>query len=236
MLFSSSERRCLVLPRENDQMLSTSGSNQNDRGRHRQIYAVETSVVARSPQLWQLVPTAIAESFSAIQDSQRRPRRNSRGRWERRALRRIRPSRANTDSTRREWAKSSATLLDNRMWPPSPQSITRCARLIPAPATFVRVVYVANFIDRPAVNAHPKLQLRILFQLLADLNRAPHGRFGTVEKNERHAVARREAESAFLLLLRMRTCSCTTDNFSQLLLVLTLLIEKQSRITDQIHK
>src|SRR5207253_6600074 len=36
----------------------------------------------------------------------------------------------------REWPKSSATLLDNRMCLSSPQSMTLCARLIPAPATF----------------------------------------------------------------------------------------------------
>ena len=59
-----------------------------------------------------------------------------------------------------------------------------------SPCNVCSIIYVANFIDRAAVNAHPKLQLRILFQLLADLNRTPHGRFGTVEENERHAIAR----------------------------------------------
>ncbi|KAG0505532.1 MAG: hypothetical protein Udaeo_11230 [Candidatus Udaeobacter sp.] len=52
------------------------------------------------------------------------------------------------------------------------------------------VIYVANFINWPAVNTHPKLQLRILFQLFADLNRTPHRRFGTVKKYECHSIAR----------------------------------------------
>ena len=98
-----------------------------------------------------------------------------------------------------------------------------------------RIVYVANFIDRSAVDAHSQLQLRILFQLLADLDRAPHRRFWTIKKNERHPITHgksnqlpRSFGAADLL--------GTADNFSQLLLILTLLIEKLSRISDQIHK
>jgi hypothetical protein len=51
------------------------------------------------------------------------------------------------------------------------------------------VIYVANFINWPAVNTHPKFQLRIFFQLFADLDRTPHWRFGTVKEYQRHPVA-----------------------------------------------
>src|SRR6476646_847167 len=52
------------------------------------------------------------------------------------------------------------------------------------------VIYVADFINWPAVNTHPKLQLRIFFQLFADFDGTPHRRFGTVKEYECHPVTR----------------------------------------------
>ena len=91
----------------------------------------------------------------------------------------------------------------------------RRARLIPAPATFARIVYVANFTDRPAVDAHSQLQLRILFQLLADLHRAPHGRFWTIKENERHPIAHGKSNQ-LPCFFGAADLLGTTDNFSQL--------------------
>ena len=44
------------------------------------------------------------------------------------------------------------------------------------------------------MDAHSQLQLRILFQLLADLHRASHGSFWTIKKNERHPIANGESD------------------------------------------
>ena len=57
------------------------------------------------------------------------------------------------------------------MCPASPQSITRRAMLMPAPATFVRSCHVHHTADRPAVNAHANLQARTLFKRATDLQR-----------------------------------------------------------------
>ena len=46
-----------------------------------------------------------------------------------------------------------------RMWPASPQSITRCAMLMPAPATLVAAVYIHHPADRAAVHAHAHPQV-----------------------------------------------------------------------------
>jgi hypothetical protein len=56
------------------------------------------------------------------------------------------------------------------------------------------VIYVANFINWPAVNAHAQLQLGIFLQLFADLHRTPHRRFGTVKEYECHPVARGKSD------------------------------------------
>ncbi len=85
------------------------------------------------------------------------------------------------------------------------------------------------------MNSHSELQLRILFQPFADLDRAPHGRFWTIEKNERHPIANGKSNQ-LPCFFGTADLLGTTDDFSQLFLVLTLLIEKQPRITDQIHK
>jgi hypothetical protein len=85
------------------------------------------------------------------------------------------------------------------------------------------VIYVTHFIDRPAVNAHPKLQLRMFFQLFANLDRAPRRRFGAIEKNERHAIPHWEPNqlSGFF---RNTDLLGTADYVSQLFLILALLI------------
>ena len=78
------------------------------------------------------------------------------------------------------------------MWPASPQSITRCARLIPAPAkigAFVDIDHPANW---TAVDSHPKLQTGMFLKRSADLQRALRRRFRTGVKDQRHPVAGRD--------------------------------------------
>jgi hypothetical protein len=105
----------------------------------------------------------------------------------------------------------------------------------PGSGDVCRIVYVANLVDRSAMNAHSQLQLRILFQLLADRDRTPHGGFRTVKKNECHAIAHGKLDQ-LPCFFGTADLLCATNDFSQLFQVLTLLIEEQRRITDQIHK
>ena len=84
-----------------------------------------------------------------------------------------------------------------------------------SPCNICSIVYVANFIDRAAMDTHSKLQLRILFQFLADFDRAAHRYFRAVEKNERHAVARGKPNQ-FSFFFCSANLVGTTDDFGQL--------------------
>src|SRR5262249_2052024 len=79
----------------------------------------EISAKRRSPQFWQLVRPARAEAFSAIQDSQSRRHKNLPGKWGRRALPPIPPSRANVEF--------SVAIEPN---PPQLSWITGCGRYL----------------------------------------------------------------------------------------------------------
>jgi len=85
------------------------------------------------------------------------------------------------------------------------------------------------------VNAHSQLQLWIVFQFLADLDRTPRRRFWTFKKNQRHPIANGKSNQ-FPCFFGNAELFGTTDNLSEVLHVLTLLVEKQLRITDQIHE
>src|SRR5215470_19652649 len=85
----------------------------------------------------------------------------------------------------------------------------------PSSSDVCRIVYVANLVDRSAMDAHSQLQLRILFQLLADLDGTPHGRFRTVKENKRHAIAHRKSDQA-PCFFGTADLLCATDDFSQL--------------------
>src|SRR6266516_1434260 len=51
------------------------------------------------------------------------------------------------------------------------------------------VVNVPDSIDRAAMNAHPDLNVRTLFQGSADLKRTSHRLLWTAEKKERHPIS-----------------------------------------------
>src|SRR5882724_5393477 len=58
------------------------------------------------------------------------------------------------------------------------------------------VVNVSDRIDWTAVNSHSHLDVRILLQHLANLERTAHRLFRTVEKKERHPIAGRHSARA----------------------------------------
>src|SRR5258705_11323252 len=51
------------------------------------------------------------------------------------------------------------------------------------------LVEVGYLVDRSAVNSHANVKFGMIFQRFADLERAQNGRFETVSKNERAAIA-----------------------------------------------
>src|SRR6266536_1444322 len=54
--------------------------------------------------------------------------------------------------------------------------------------------YVHHATDRPAMNSHAQLQLRMFACSAADLERAFHWRFRSVVENQRHAVTGRNGD------------------------------------------
>ncbi len=56
------------------------------------------------------------------------------------------------------------------------------------------LIYVRDFVDRSAVHAHAHLHLQMGPQRFGDFQGALGRRLGVITKNQRHAVARREAD------------------------------------------
>ena len=94
-------------------------------------------------------------------------------------------------------SRSSATRFERRMWPASPQSITRCAMLIPAPATFARSFTSTTSLTGPLWMPMRKRSSGCSLTARADLQRALHRRFRAGEKDQRHAVAGGQAVAVF---------------------------------------
>src|SRR5437773_6977760 len=55
------------------------------------------------------------------------------------------------------------------------------------------VVNVLDSIDRTTVNPHPHLNVRMILQSFADLERTAHRLFRTMKKKQRHHVAHRHS-------------------------------------------
>ena len=76
------------------------------------------------------------------------------------------------------------------MCPASPQSITRLRHVDSGAGEIGPIIHIDHSADRPAVNAHAKLQARMLLERAADFHRALNWRFRTGVKDQRHAIAR----------------------------------------------
>src|SRR5947199_2695027 len=80
------------------------------------------------------------------------------------------------------------------MCPASPQSMTRCAILMPGPATFAFSGCVDGSADWSTVYAHSQLKFRMFLERAAYFQRAFNRRFRAMIKNQRDAVARWDSE------------------------------------------
>src|SRR5437773_7733592 len=79
------------------------------------------------------------------------------------------------------------------MCPASPQSMTRCATLIRSRNVRL-VVNIGDLIHWTAVHSHPQLDMRMLSQRSADLERTSHRLFRTLEEKKRHPIASRHSD------------------------------------------
>ena len=74
-------------------------------------------------------------------------------------------------------------------------AIQHSLRNINSRTGYVRfVVNIGDSIDRTTVNSHPQTDVRMILQCLADLERAPHWFFRTVEEYEHHPIAGRHSD------------------------------------------
>jgi len=96
------------------------------------------------------------------------------------------------------------------------------------------LVNIGHSIDRAAVNSHPQLDVRMLLQRFADLERTSHWFFRTLEKQERHPVSAWYPDEFARCFCRPKTFGVSHD-LIQFLQQLNLLIHQQFRITHRIN-
>src|SRR5438874_836946 len=88
------------------------------------------------------------------------------------------------------------------MWPASPQSITRCAMLMPAPATLAQPFTSTTPLTGPLLHTHAHAQICVLlFDRATDLQRAFHRIFRAVIEDQRHPIAGRDCEQTLCRFL-----------------------------------
>src|SRR5437867_7034438 len=95
------------------------------------------------------------------------------------------------------------------------------------------VINIGDLIDWAAVHSHPQLDMRMLLQCSADLERTSHRLFRAVEEKERHPIASRHSDEFALCFGGPKTFGASYD-LIQLLEQLNLVIDQQFRITDHV--
>ena len=94
--------------------------------------------------------------------------------------------------------------------------------------------HIGHFAHRPAVNAHPHRNLRMLPERLGDLERAPSRLFRAVAKDQRHAVAGRQPNE--LLVGRVAHLRRPEHDFRQLAESLLLFFDQELGVTDDVDE
>ena len=88
-------------------------------------------------------------------------------------------------------------------------------------------------IDRAAVHSHPQLDMRMILQCSADLERTLGRLFRTVEEKQRHPIAGRHPDEFTSCFGGPKTFGAS-DDLIQLLEQLNLLVDQQFRVTDHV--
>ncbi len=73
------------------------------------------------------------------------------------------------------------------------------------------VINIGDSIDRAAVNTHPQLNVRMISQGFANLQRTSHRLFRTLKKKERHPVPCRHANEFTVCFRRLETLGVSYD-------------------------
>ena len=120
------------------------------------------------------------------------------------------------------------------MCPASPQSITRCAMLMPGPGEIGASAHVGHLAYRSAVNPHPHRKFRVFLERFGNFERAPGGFFRTVAKDERHPIAGRQPNQLFVRRFPHRRRR--EHDFNELVQPLLLLLVQELRVTDDIDE
>ena len=95
------------------------------------------------------------------------------------------------------------------------------------------VINIGDLIHWAAVHSHPQLDMRMLLQCSADLERTSHWLFRTLEKQERHPVSAWYPDEFAGCFSGPKTFGASYD-LIQLLEQLNLLINQQFRVTDHV--
>jgi hypothetical protein len=95
------------------------------------------------------------------------------------------------------------------------------------------VVNISHSINRAAVHSHPYLNVRMILQRSANLERTSHRFFRTVEKQERHPISGRHSNQFASFFSRPKT-SGASDDLIEFLHQLNLFIDQQFRITHHV--
>ena len=99
---------------------------------------------------------------------------------------------------------------------------------------FVFFVNIGDLIHWAAVHSHPQLDMRMLLQCSADLERTSHWLFRTVEEKERHPVSGRHPDRVYRFVSGGPKTFGASHDLIQLLQQLNLLIDQQFRVTDHV--
>src|SRR4030095_10290687 len=87
------------------------------------------------------------------------------------------------------------------------------------------VVDIGDLIDRPAVDTHAYLDMRMIFKGSANFERTSRGLFRTAEKKERHPITGRDP-SEFALAFSCPKTLGAADDLVQFLELLNLLVNQ----------
>ncbi len=95
------------------------------------------------------------------------------------------------------------------------------------------VVHIGHSVDRPTVNSHPHLNVRMLLQSSANLERTSHRLLWAMKEKERHPVSGRHSLEFAARFRRTKTFGAS-DDLIQFLEQLNLFIDQQLRITRHV--
>ena len=104
----------------------------------------------------------------------------------------------------------------------------------PGPGEVGAPAHVGHFAHRPAVNAHPDRNFRMLPERLGDFERAPRRLFRAVAKDQRHPIAGRQPNELFVG--RVAHLRRPEHDFRQLVEALLLFLDQELGVTDDVDE